>query len=677
MNPVAERNSEELKSALCSLTMNISDFPPALQRHAVLCLTVIIVLIPPSVLRAQNRTLAPPFATGDTKIEGPSSLEKLDRERANKHPGDVEALREMAVLQVRRGDYTDAIVSYRRVLNLVPADHDAQVGLGRALAFDGQYNPALREFQNLLRAHPGDTDALEGLARVQMWAGRPNEALPICLDLAAHYPANPEYAVDLARVQMRLHHYSEAQRTLTALLAARPYYHDAQLQLAYLELYEGHLAEAFRRFNRLISEDPTDVEALQGNARVAYYRGDLAYAHDLVAKIVADDPRDPAALLLLANLERALHNTGRAKMLVQRAESVDPRDPDVRALDDILRNDTRPTLHTSMSFAREISDANPYNSEDLSAFGYETTYGFFTMPRSESYVSLAYLPSESPSGGIQGAVGPSQVLYRQTTYVTPQLTVRGGVGMARFGPGGPVGIPTEVQPITSAGTRPIGFSGASYVWKKKLTADLTAARTAVTYTPTAVRLGVMEDRLSAGLDYRFNSLTDLRLDPFVTDDFTISYNHVIGLAGSNLAQFHEVDHNRGGGASITFNRKLFHRPTMALDAGYAGLAYGLAGGMERPYMGFFNPGFYQRHYLTAHATGKVHGRLGYDFSAGGGVQQVEHNTPLKPALLLSPAFTFKASPRLLLTLGYTHYDSSQSLGTLRGNAVRLSTDWRF
>ncbi len=124
--------------------------------------------------------------------------------------------------------------------------------------------------------------------------------------------------------------------------------------------------------------------------------------------------------------------------------------------------------------------------------------------------------------------------------------MRGGVGLARFGPGELPGIPTQELPITSAGIRPLGFVGLSYALRKKLTVDLTAARAAITYTPTAVRLGVMEDRLSAGLDYRFNSNTDLRLEPFVTDDFTISYSHVFGLAGSTPAQVNEVDHNRGG-----------------------------------------------------------------------------------------------------------------------------------
>jgi hypothetical protein len=261
--------------------------------------------------------------------------------------------------------------------------------------------------------------------------------------------------------------------------------------------------------------------------------------------------------------------------------------------------------------------------------------------------------------------------------VTPQLTVRAGVGLARFGPGELVGITTQEQPIASAGTRPLGFASLSYAPRKKLSVDLTAGRAAITYTPTAVRLGVMEDRLSMGLDYRFNAKTDLRLESFLTDDSTFSYQHVIDLGGFNPVRFDAADHNRGRGATVTMDRNLFHKSTMAVDLGYDGLVYGLTGGTQKPYMGLFNPGFYQRHYLTAHLVGKIRGPLGYDFYGGAGVQQVEHGTLLKPALLLSPAFTLKASPRLSLTLGYTHYDSSQSLGTLRGNAVRLSTDWRF
>ncbi len=626
---------------------------------------------------SDQRNSPPPAPQVGEKAGGTSSLEKLYHQRAESNPKDVEAFEGMAILQVRRGDYADAITSYRRVLDLTPNDHDAVVGLGRALALSGQYEAALPYFKGLLKNRPGDTDALEGLARTQLWMGHPDSALLLFEFLAEHYPANPEYAVALARAEMNLHQYAQARKTLSALLAAHPRNRDAQMQIAYLDLFEGHQANALRRFNQLISKDPTDREALQGNACIAYYRGDLVYAHNLTARLVDDDPRDVTALLLLARLERALHHPARAKALVERIESLAPGDADARELAISLNDDSRPTLHTSATFAREIASGNPSSSEDLTSFGYQNTWGFLAMRRSESSLSLTYLPSQSPNGGIQGAVGPSQIFYQQTTYVSPYLTIRGGIGLIRFGPGGVVNIPSQQLPITAAGSRPLGFGDLSYALSNKFTADFAIARNAITYTPVSTRLGAMEDRISLGLDYRFDARTDIRLEPFVNEDSTVSYRHPVDLGGSVPTFSIRSDRNRGGGASLVINRKLFHRSGVAFDLGYDGLAYGYSGGGEKAYLGFFTPAFYQRHYLTTHVVGKIHGPWGFDFSSGAGVQQVDRATPIKPAMVLSPALTLKASHRLTLYMGYTHYDSSESLGTLRGNAVRFSTDWKF
>ena len=94
-------------------------------------------------------------------------------ERAVRNPQDVEAFEGMAILQVRRGDYADAIASYRRVLELNPDDHDAKVGLGRALAFGGQYDDALRDFQGFCRSVRMIPMRSKGWRATQMWAGRP------------------------------------------------------------------------------------------------------------------------------------------------------------------------------------------------------------------------------------------------------------------------------------------------------------------------------------------------------------------------------------------------------------------------------------------------------------------------------------------------------------------------
>lgn len=643
------------------------------RRVLLVCAGAAILLALPDSAAAQGNAAA---ETGSGSTDRPAAA-GANRERAQASAPDAQALQAMARVRVRHGEYADAIGCYRRALALRPHDHDARVGLAHALALDGRYEAALRTFQELLRERPEDTDALEGWARTEMWAGHPLAALPVFQNLARRYPSNPDYAVGLAQVETALQRFPEARETLTALLAAHPHNPDAQLQLAYVDLFQGNQAAALRQFNRLIREDPTNREALKGNVRIAYYRGDLVYAHALAARIVDDDPRDVSALLLLAHLERAMHHRRQAWALLQSAERLAPHNAEARDLEASLLDESRPTLHTSASFAREIGSGSPASTEDLRTFGYESTWGFLALPRSESYLTLDDLPSESPSGGLRGAVAPSQIFYHQTTYLTPSLTLRGGVGLMRFGPGAPASVPTQTQTIDAAGMRAVGFGSASYALEKKLTVDLTAGRSPITYTPTAVRLGVMEVRLAMGLDYRFNAKTSLRLEPFVTDDSTIAYGHVIGLVGSNPAQVKEADHNRAGGATLIFDRRLLQRRSVALNVGYSGFAYAIAGGTQKPYLGFFNPSFYQRQYLTTRVTGTIRGPLGYDFTAAGGVQQVEHGGAVEPAMLISPAFTFKAGSRCTLKLSYTHYDSSQSLGTLRGNAAQITTDWKF
>ncbi len=581
------------------------------------------------------------------------------------------------MLQVRRGDYTDAIASYRRLLELTPHDHDARVGMARALGWVGQYNAALRVYQDLLQERPGDTDALEGLAQVQIWAGHPESALTNFRNLASRYPGNAEYTLGSARAEMHLRKYGAARETLTAYLKTHPRDDDAQLQLANVYLYQGHQMTALRQFNRVVAADPTNREALEGNARIAYYRGDLKYARNLTVRLVDDDPRDVSSLLLLARLERALHHTPRARELVRRVETLDSRNPDARELEHSLYEDGRPALHTSASFAREVSSGASSSGEDLQTLGYQNTWSFAVLPQSESQLSLAYLPSQSPSGAIQGAAAPSQLFFRETFYFSSDLTLRGGLGLTRFGPGTLAGVPSQTAPITSAGIRPLGFGDLSYALTRKLTADFSFGRSAVTYTPTTVRLGVVEDRLSLGLDYQLNSKTNFRAEPFVNEDLTATYGHELNLTGSTPTFVNRADHIRGAGASLIFNRKLVHKSAVAVDLGYDGLIYGYSGGGNRPYLGFFDPNFYQRHYVTTHLVGKLHGPLGFDFSSGAGGQQVGQRMPWKSAILLSPALTLRASRRLNVSLGYTHYNSSQSLGTLSGNAARLTTDWKF
>jgi hypothetical protein len=102
-----------------------------------------------------------------------------------------------------------------------------------------------------------------------------------------------------------------------------------------------------------------------------------------------------------------------------------------------------------------------------------------------------------------------------------------------------------------------------------------------------------------------------------------------------------------------------------------------AGQHRGVYMGFFTPAFYQQHLITSQFGGKLWGPLRYNFAADAGVQQTDENEPFTMAEKVGPGLTLRASRQLSVTLGYIHYNFAQSLGSVRGNVVQVSTDYRF
>jgi hypothetical protein len=94
-------------------------------------------------------------------------------------------------------------------------------------------------------------------------------------------------------------------------------------------------------------------------------------------------------------------------------------------------------------------------------------------------------------------------------------------------------------------------------------------------------------------------------------------------------------------------------------------------------MGFFNPALYQRYLLTPRIYGKFSRTVGYDLAGGVGIQQSDKDNPWKLGGRVSPTLTFRINDHFTLGMGYTYYNTAQALGTLRGNAVRVTTDWKF
>lgn len=298
------------------------------------------------------------------------------------------------------------------------------------------------------------------------------------------------------------------------------------------------------------------------------------------------------------------------------------------------------------------------------------------------------LPSDSPPGplrdangnqiptGITGATAPYNFLYWQSTRSTRGFTVRGSAGFTRFGPGELVSIPGQPDLIKGAAERPVGLAGVSFGLTRKLSLDLDATKSAITYTPLATRLGVIEDRLQGRINFFFNPRTELHLAYWYGKYTSENYSHTVEVNGT-LQGVVLADRDQGHGGSIDFTLQVFKSSRLSLDLGYGGLIEGFAGQRQNVFMGFFNPSFYQRHELVPRIYGSLFGPLGYDLSGGIGVQQTGREGAITKAWQVSPSLSVRVSRHISLTFGYTHYNTAQVLGPLRGNEVRFGTRWQY
>jgi len=596
--------------------------------------------------------------------------------RLEAYPDDLSALKARAYHQAQLDDLAASIQAYRHVLAKAPDDMGAKRELARFLARDRQYDESIRLYQEVLATSPDDTDSLEMLTRVQGWAGQHREALGGYQKLLAASPDNTAYRVEAARLQLRLQDATGARQSLNAILAAEPQNREAHVELARLDMREGNRTGALGHYEAVLKQDPKDSTALLGKAQISYYMGDLKQAHAAASQVVAAVPDSFDAVFLLATIEHAQRHRKKSLELLNRAAALSPDNSEVVAMRRRIREESAVTLRTTASFAREIGPPSRFDPtralphEDLRTFVYGGTLGFGFLPRTDSYFSITALPSSSPLGptgttGISGAVAPQQFLYRQSTRIGESWSFRAGAGLVRFGPGEIVRLPGVPNDFAySATTSPLGLVGTTYRPNKRFSLDIGVDHVPITYTPTSVKYGVMRSRFSGGLHFFFDPRTDLAIG------YDFAHYRSSAIAGPEYrdnAHFGEVD----------FNRVVATSDNISFDLGLESVWYGFGGRDREVFMGFFNPRLYQRYLLTPRIYGKLYGPVGYDLSGGVGTQKSDRDNPWKLGGRVSPGLTFKVSDHVSFGLGYTYYSTSQAFGTLRGNAFRLTTDWKF
>ncbi len=624
----------------------------------------------------------------------PEEFVRYDRSYLAHHPKDHAALVELAANQAKLKDFAGAISTYRRIVSLYPSDQDSEFHLAQELAWTRHYSEAIQIYRSLLRKSPRDPDLLRSLARADLWANRLPEALQLDQSLLKLRPTNTELLLRVADLEMRLKEYPEARETYATLAALRPGNRNAELGLAALDEKRGDWKGARREYQNVLTRHPHDLAALYGDARLAYYQGDFEVALDETERVLREQPRNADALLLAARIENARGKRRQARAFVAQASQIAPGNSEVGEMQQKLSQEAAVTVHTSSTYAREVGPLTDYFSpqgvfifripnEDLNTYSNAATVSFPLFPRSQSSISFASMPSNSPRGALQGSVAPSEFQYHQSTDVTSFLTLRGGIGFERLGPGLNVtlpsqnpGLPGRFLSIPVTEVTPVAYGGFTVRPSPQLSLDFAISRDGVAYTPLSVRFGVIQVRKLAGLRYKPDRRDQVHIT-YYHDTFNSSLFDNISKFNNEIVTLSPNGVDKATGGTLDYDRSLIQSKAFSLDMGYSGLAFGYTGPNRGVYMGFFNPTFYQRHFATASSKGHIWGPLSYTFGAGYGLQQLGQKQPFIGAFQVNPNLGILVNPRLSITLGYVHYNFGQSLGQLSGNAIQISTDSKF
>lgn len=634
-------------------------------------------------------------------------------------PGDLDAQMELARLEGIAGQYDSAAVLYLSILRARPGDPEILKNLARIYSLAGRPRQALEIYEGLSSGNPSNTDYSLEVARLASELqddAAAREALATTLSLD---PSNLEARKELAQLDFQEERREDSIREFDRALDQSPGDPAALMGEARAAYFQGDLARARVAAATLVAQNPRNFDALMLLAEIQNARGRWRDAQTLLAQAEKLHPDGPE----LSNLKSRVREE--SAVTVHTTAS--------------FAHETGPPIGFILEPVGRTYSGEP--NEDLRMFSFSTTVRASLLPRVDSYFTLAGMPTNVPPSPWRDAQGnristvnsggaePAFFMTRQDWRISRLLTLRGGAGIARLGPveidrlpqlgpslaalnnfyGQAVLTALKIYPelASTVSLAPMLFGGATFTAQKRLRLNFGVTRSpAIEFPfPYVMQRGLKETRIDAGLDLGPWQRTEVHFNYFlahyatepltqveiINEKVAVQTNSVPCFMGTqiSLSPYTQtclsghtvvsvgVDADRGQGATMDLNRNFLRSDWLSLDAGYSGLIEGFAGYRQGVFLGFFNPGYYREDLVTARVRGKLGGPLGYDFSAGVGDQVIEHGNPLTLAAVLSPGLTLKLSPNHALTLRYTHYNTAQTLGALRGNSVQISTDWRM
>jgi len=190
----------------------------------------------------------------------------------NKMTPDIDTLFSTAFSFYKMGQYSDAVDSFNKVLQIEANNVTAQFLKGSSLYKEGKYQDAVDSFNKVIEIKPNNTDAMLYNGKSLFNLERYNDAIAQLNKLLAVESSNTDALLYKGKSLYNLERYNEAIAQFNRLLAVEPTNTDALLykgiSLYNLERYN----EAVAYFDRVLEIDPNNINATKQKDKIQQFQ---------------------------------------------------------------------------------------------------------------------------------------------------------------------------------------------------------------------------------------------------------------------------------------------------------------------------------------------------------------------------------------------------------------------
>jgi len=210
------------------------------------------------------------FIDGNYKMAEPILQQMLLQNTRN-----PEVYQMLATIYYDKGQFSKAIKTFKRALEIDPTYTDASVGLSIILNDLGKYDEGKQVFvdaQDQLEKKTGKNDPFideklsskhEELADLYFQYKRYNEALEQMLRAQKLSTRKSEITMRIAEIYVQLGQTDRAIKDLRALIREYPHFIPARLKLGVIYYNSNNIAEATEQWENILMRDPQHPEALR------------------------------------------------------------------------------------------------------------------------------------------------------------------------------------------------------------------------------------------------------------------------------------------------------------------------------------------------------------------------------------------------------------------------------